>query len=258
MAKTPMTTLPTPGARAQLAKTVGTPAPLPASAFTPSPAAPATAPARNIPPPSLTPGERAAIGATPRQGGQTVLTPQLPVGDAILMANMRMPPGGQGVFPPPGARTQVAQAAGTPMGLPPTQAPPGYVSTPLTSAQQQQIATQGATLTPSEIAARTEVLMAQKQEALEFARLRNERVRLGIESDPMHREQRMLQQRQLEEAALAQQENQARNAVINELGQLGFSIPAEQAAAMTTSQLLQARQQAMELRQLHRPLYGGY
>jgi hypothetical protein len=69
----------------------------------------------------------------------------------------------------------------------------------------------------------------------------------------MHREQRMLQQRQLEEAALAQQENQARNAVINELG-----IPAEQAAAMTTSQLLQARQQAMELRQLHRPLYGGY
>ena len=169
MAKTPMATLPTPGARTQLAKTVGTPTTLPQQGpppgFTPSPAAPATAPARNIPTPSLTPGERAAIGATPRLGGQTVLTPPLPVSDAMLMANMRMPPGGQGVFPPPGARTQVAQAAGTPMGLPPTQAPPGYVSTPLTAAQQQQIAAQGATLTPSEIAARTEALMAQRQHA---------------------------------------------------------------------------------------------
>jgi hypothetical protein len=251
-----MATLPTPGARTQLAKTVGTPTTLPQQGpppgFTPSPAAPATAPARNIPAPSLTPGERAAIGATPAGlGGTPVLAPQpAPQGvDPILMANMRMPSGGQGVFPTPGARTQVAQAAGTPMGLPPTQAPPGYVSTPLTDAQQQQIAAQGATLTPNEIAARTEALMAQRQEALELARLRNERVRLGIESDPMHREQRMLQQRQLEEAALAQQENQARNAVINELG-----IPAEQAAAMTTSQLLQARQQAMYARQL----YGGY
>lgn len=84
---------------------------------------------------------------------------------------------------------------------------------------------------------------------LELARLREERVRLGMETDPMLREQRIIQQRQLEEAAREQQENQARMGLIQQLG-----IPAEQAAAMTTPQLLQMRQHAMYMREL----YGGY
>lgn len=166
---------------------------------------------------------------------------QKPVSSAPVLKPQQAPPTPSGPVKAPAAAP------------PPQQSPDAILQGAMAAPAPPPV--MGQAPTPNEIAQRTEALMSQAGTAppaspdLELARLREERVRLGMETDPMLREQRIIQQRQLEEAAREQQENQARMGLIQQLG-----IPAEQAAAMTTPQLLQMRQHAMYMREL----YGGY